>query len=161
VQHRHLLDDLFGPDFLDEELVPRMVATTRNSRESAEMKLDNMLAYLQARATLTRVDCPLVCNLGPDEAWHVFILYTFEYTEFCNSVAGEYIHHDPAGEAALVNKQKATERTIARMKQNGIAFDEEMWQDHIVYPRGARAIRSGFMPRMSGTVVARIAAWRG
>jgi hypothetical protein len=30
-----------------------------------------------------------------DEAWHQFILFTREYAEYCNSVAGRFIHHEP------------------------------------------------------------------
>lgn len=47
----------------------------------------------------------LLCALNPDkrypmtdpidEAWHTFILFTREYTAFCNQIAGRYIHHNP------------------------------------------------------------------
>lgn len=30
-----------------------------------------------------------------DEVWHAFILFTREYTEFCRSIFGRYIHHAP------------------------------------------------------------------
>jgi hypothetical protein len=30
-----------------------------------------------------------------DEIWHSFILFTEEYTRFCNSIFGKYIHHAP------------------------------------------------------------------
>jgi hypothetical protein len=30
-----------------------------------------------------------------DEMWHEFILVTRDYTEFCNSMFGRYIHHEP------------------------------------------------------------------
>lgn len=30
-----------------------------------------------------------------DIVWHNFILYTKDYTEFCNEYAGEFIHHSP------------------------------------------------------------------
>ncbi|HSA74089.1 MAG TPA: hypothetical protein VLD84_09060 [Nitrososphaeraceae archaeon] len=30
-----------------------------------------------------------------DEVWHTFILFTNEYRIFCNTVFGEYIHHEP------------------------------------------------------------------
>jgi hypothetical protein len=34
-----------------------------------------------------------------DEYWHTFILFTREYTNFCRTVAGAYIHHKPLGAA--------------------------------------------------------------
>jgi hypothetical protein len=30
-----------------------------------------------------------------DEVWHTFIVYTRDYTNFCNDVFGRYIHHQP------------------------------------------------------------------
>jgi len=30
-----------------------------------------------------------------DEVWHNFILFTREYIEFCEHIAGRYIHHTP------------------------------------------------------------------
>jgi hypothetical protein len=148
MQNRNRVDDLFGPDFLDREVVPRMVATTRNARESAEMKLDNALAYLEARGSQTRVNAPLVCCLGPDEAWHTLILYTYEYSELCYAICGEYIHHDPAGEAALVNREKDIARTLHRMDQIKVHYDIELWQDPMMFPYGAKAIPSGFRRKM-------------
>ena len=30
-----------------------------------------------------------------DEVWHTFILFTNEYRKFCDTLVGEYIHHEP------------------------------------------------------------------
>lgn len=30
-----------------------------------------------------------------DEVWHTFILFTSEYKKFCDTLVGEYIHHEP------------------------------------------------------------------
>ena len=30
-----------------------------------------------------------------DEVWHAHILHTQQYTDFCHSVMGEYLHHHP------------------------------------------------------------------
>jgi len=34
-----------------------------------------------------------------DEAWHTFILFTREYTDFCQRAFGGYLHHAPSGSA--------------------------------------------------------------
>jgi hypothetical protein len=37
---------------------------------------------------------------GPvDEFWHTFIIFTHDYSQFCQQVAGEFIHHVPKTEA--------------------------------------------------------------
>src|SRR5215469_17003206 len=41
---------------------------------------------------------------GPiDQIWHAFILFTKKYSEFCNLVAGRFLHHFPSipGEAPI------------------------------------------------------------
>src|SRR5690348_8802846 len=30
-----------------------------------------------------------------DEAWHTFILFTLDYSRFCDEVFGRFIHHHP------------------------------------------------------------------
>jgi hypothetical protein len=30
-----------------------------------------------------------------DQVWHTHILYTKDYTDMCNTLAGQYIHHNP------------------------------------------------------------------
>lgn len=42
------------------------------------------------------IDIPIVVI---DEMWHNFVLFTTEYTEFCKTYFGHYIHHAPATEA--------------------------------------------------------------
>jgi hypothetical protein len=136
----HLLDEP-----LIERLLSRMVATTMNSYERAAHKLSNCLAYLLARCTMEDPGAPLVANLGPDEAWHVFLHFTREYTQFCHRHAGEYLHHDPAGEAAFVNRAADTVKTLALFHKFGIPHDPALWRDHELYPHGARAQRGGFV----------------
>jgi hypothetical protein len=36
-----------------------------------------------------------------DNFWHTFIIFTQLYTEFCNTIAGRYIHHTPAEACTL------------------------------------------------------------
>lgn len=146
--HRWQLDQLFGEAFWNE-VITRMVATTHNTWEQAERKFSNCLAYLLARSKMEDPNADLVANLGPDEAWHVFLVFTKEYVEFCLYIAGTYLHHDPAGEAALVNRADATRRTVELFERHGIEYDPGLWRDHELYPNGAKTIKSGFMPQLA------------
>jgi hypothetical protein len=147
MENRKALDELFGTQFWDDELIPRMVATTENSRDQAERKMDNCVAYLKARASLPDPNSSLVCNLAPDEAWHVFILFTHEYTLFCDWICGQYLHHDPAHEAAFVNSEKETEKTVAIMRHIGVQYDDVLWLDWLMYPNGAEILPSRIVAR--------------
>jgi hypothetical protein len=143
----HLLDEI--DERLCGRILDRMEGTSVNSREECERKLANCLSYLLARASLPDPSADLVANLGPDEAWHVFIHFTKEYTAFCHRHAGEYLHHDPAGETALVNVQRETERTVSVFEEHGIPYDPDLWRDHETFPLGATVIKTGVRPRQA------------
>lgn len=36
-----------------------------------------------------------MCSKYVDEVWHAFILHTRDYTAFCESVFGTFLHHEP------------------------------------------------------------------
>src|SRR5690349_11490514 len=65
--------------------------------------MDQALAFLGTCAVAT-------LPVGPSEAvdigWHTFVLYTIEYAEFCDRIAGRFLHHvpndDPAASPARV-----------------------------------------------------------
>lgn len=55
--------------------------------------MEQTLAFLAA--TANQADKPLSPSQPVDIGWHAFILYTREYAEFCQRVAGRFIHHVP------------------------------------------------------------------
>ncbi|MCD6074767.1 MAG: hypothetical protein K0Q70_1650 [Rhodospirillales bacterium] len=52
-----------------------------------------------------------------DEAWHTFILFTRDYTEFCGRAFGAYLHHAPAGAAGNDDDVRHTWR-VACAREN-------------------------------------------
>ncbi len=60
---------------------------------------------------------------GPmDELWHSFILFTKKYHEFCDLVAGHYIHHVPS----VPNDKPTDLRGYTRLLQDyKVLFGEE------------------------------------
>jgi hypothetical protein len=51
-----------------------------------------------------------------DEMWHEFILFTHDYTEFCDRYLGGYIHHQPATRVDKRAFQRGYRRAPARMR---------------------------------------------
>ncbi|MBQ1027481.1 hypothetical protein [Micromonospora sp. C95] len=91
--------------------------------------LDQALAFLGTCATTTGL-------LGPsdlvDIGWHTFILHTREYADFCQRVAGRFIHHQP--EPTSEEPPSGPEpigapisRTVAAITAAGFAVDHELW----------------------------------
>ncbi|MFJ8147030.1 glycine-rich domain-containing protein [Streptomyces sp. NPDC096048] len=72
-------------------------------------------------------------SLAPSElvdyGWHAFILHTVDYAEFCERVAGGFVHHVPTdeGNEMLGGAQAARERTLAAITTAGYTVDEELW----------------------------------
>ena len=126
-------------------LIDRIVKEWRMSRPLAERIMDQALGYLRLCATHpgeTFSPSPLV-----DIGWHIFILHTRAYTEFCDGLAGHYIHHTPyndaeadiaaadcgpcgpchANERKLEPGENNIARTVAALRALGIAVDEPLW----------------------------------
>lgn len=60
--------------------------------------MDQALAFLAACAVTTE---PIGPSPTVDIGWHTFILYTQEYADFCQKIAGRFIHHVPDDEQEL------------------------------------------------------------
>ncbi|HEU5060159.1 MAG TPA: hypothetical protein VFU21_26690 [Kofleriaceae bacterium] len=45
-----------------------------------------------------------------DEMWHTFVLFTEDYTEYCRSTFGRYLHHRPTTETEKRREKRQRER---------------------------------------------------
>ncbi|MFG2952948.1 glycine-rich domain-containing protein [Streptomyces sp. NPDC048291] len=66
-----------------------------------------------------------------DYGWHAFILHTVDYAEFCDQVAGRFVHHVPTADdyQAPGEAQSARERTVAAITAAGYTVDPDLWPD--------------------------------
>ncbi|MEU0878880.1 hypothetical protein ABZ345_09800 [Lentzea sp. NPDC005914] len=64
-----------------------------------------------------------------DLGWHQFILNTHDYAEFCDRLAGRFIHHVPDEFAAPVRRATAgvLDPTVEAIKTAGLPFHPELW----------------------------------
>ncbi len=63
-----------------------------------------------------------ICAINPDrmigmsgridELWHTFLMFTWDYHEFCSSIAGRYIHHSPRDESEDIQLGRAAYRNF-------------------------------------------------
>lgn len=73
-------------------LVQRYAKEYGLNQEESQEHIDEMCRFL-CLAGSTRSSYSM---MGPvDHAWHTFILFTKMYSDFCNEIAGKYIHHNP------------------------------------------------------------------
>lgn len=114
-------------DELFTRLANRIVKDEGVSKPLAERIMTDALGFLAACAW--NPGAPLGPSEKVDIGWHTFILYTAEYAEFCQRVAGRFIHHAPADEPGMVYEAKRDTRlrAIEAMRRAGYEPDTELW----------------------------------
>jgi hypothetical protein len=88
---------------------------------TAERILDQALAYLATAATATQ---PIGPSALVDIGWHTFLLHTRDYAQFCDRIAGRFIHHEPdTGTGPGVPLTAA----VNAIRANGYTIDPHLW----------------------------------
>lgn len=113
-----IASDLFGK-------LARRVAVDGYDQETAERIVEQALGFLVACARFP--DRHLSPSENVDAGWHAFILHTADYAEFCERVAGRYIHHRPNDPGEAAQGQQAIGVTIAAMRDAGLHVDPDLW----------------------------------
>lgn len=110
-------------------LTERIIKDEGVEQELAERIMDQALGFVR------------LCAMSPggekyspsrlvDIGWHTFILYTREYAEFCDGLAGSFIHHEPSDRPGVDYGTSNIARTMAAMKVRGLHVEEELWVGH-------------------------------
>ena len=60
-----------------------------------------------------------------DEYWHMFILFTREYTDYCRQFNGSYVHHKPLGADDHSAVFQRTQRIVTELF--GTFENHELW----------------------------------
>jgi hypothetical protein len=116
-------------DGLFARLTARITAEHLIEPALAERIMDQALAFLAAIAT--QPGRSLSPSQPVDIGWHTFILYTRDYAEFCERVAGRFIHHvpndDPDAPSEDADPSSVRTRTLAAIQSAGYAVDSDLW----------------------------------
>jgi hypothetical protein len=106
-------------------LTRRLMADHGMDQTTAEQITDQALAFLQACALNPAAG--LAPSAEVDKGWHAFILHTADYAEFCQRVAGRFIHHLPAEPGDQDNTGTAIHPTLTAMRAAGLPVDTALW----------------------------------
>jgi hypothetical protein len=82
----------FNAPFVIDRLVKDRVADTPAFAEELFTEAKKYLVLCEASPEMTFG----MCSSLVDEAWHAFILFTAEYTDYSRRYFGNYVHHSPA-----------------------------------------------------------------
>lgn len=124
-----------GQALVSDELFAQL--TARIVRDHPELAadlpariMDQALAFLAACATAAE---PLGPSALVDIGWHTFILHTRDYADFCQRIAGRFIHHQPdppseeSGPTAPEPLGVPISRTVAAISAAGFSLDRALW----------------------------------
>ncbi|WP_245848581.1 glycine-rich domain-containing protein [Lentzea kentuckyensis] len=109
------------PDGLFNRLVARVVNDEGHDRELAERIVDQALVFLKACAVNDGL--PLAPSRLVDLGWHTFILHTRDYADFCERIAGRFIHHVPTDDIP----EERADHMIVALARTGLAIDDDLW----------------------------------
>jgi hypothetical protein len=116
------------------------ISTELRHRLRLQLAVEHGITVTDADRIITdTISFLAVCAVNPhhrfrpsqrvDLGWHQFILNTHDYAEFCDQVAGRFIHHVPDEFAAP--ERRATVGTLAptveAIKTAGLPFHPELW----------------------------------
>ncbi|MGC5020366.1 glycine-rich domain-containing protein [Micromonospora sp. DT47] len=119
------------PDELFAQLTSRIACDHLELASDLPARImDQALAFLGTCATSTE-------PLGPSElvdiGWHTFILHTHDYADFCQRIAGRFIHHQPEPSSDEPSPSgpepigAPISRTVAAITAAGFALDAALW----------------------------------
>src|SRR3989344_5735287 len=100
----------FRAPYLEEKLLEKEIFSKKEYNHHFK-EFKRYIALTQMTAA------PLaVLTSEVDEVWHQFILFTREYHDFCDEVAGDYIHHVPSTRRTPLPPD-ATQNTITHYQK--------------------------------------------
>lgn len=114
VEHDREFQYLFGGKSADEQ------------REIAASIMDQAIGFLVVVAD-SGSDGPYSPSEHVDIGWHAFLMYTREYADFCQRIAGRMIHHAPSDVPSVDYGTGNIIRTVAAMQVRGLFVDKELW----------------------------------
>lgn len=109
---------------LFERLCRRIVLDYGRDERTAARIMDQALAFLIACANAPR---PLAPSAEVDLGWHTFLLYTKEYADFCERIAGRFIHHRPDDDPTAPVGAEPPAATAAMIGRLGFQVDLALW----------------------------------
>jgi hypothetical protein len=122
-----------------EKLTRYIIKDRQVSREYAERMFGQTLVFLKAYVDSRRdasgelMRLPgggtyrVVPDVTVDVGWHAFLQHTEDYVEFCQRLAGEFIHHRPVLTEEM-RSGAAMKHTLPALHATGYRVDLEFWR---------------------------------
>ncbi|MEU4362561.1 hypothetical protein [Promicromonospora sp. NPDC023987] len=122
-----------GRELVEPELFHRIVQRVAEEHDHdlsmAGRIVDQALAFLGT--TATHQGRPLSPSEIVNPGWHEFILHTVDYVEFCERIAGRFLHHVPTEPENVAAEGEGGHDTLSytvdAIDAAGFSVDTELW----------------------------------
>lgn len=130
LEHPALIRRLTPREMISPQLWDRLTGRIvkdhpEHSPEMADRILDQTLIFLYLSAI--DPDHRHTPSDAVDVGWHTFLLYTREYAEFCERVAGRFLHHAPSDVPGAARATGGVAATVAALRARHLPVDETLW----------------------------------
>lgn len=104
--------------YKNQDVLESFCSSLQIAVREAETIFDDMLRFLwvsERGSSVTRmaIDDPILII---DEMWHIFVLFTKPYGEFCHKYFGRFVHHTPTTETERRERSSIRDMTeLARL----------------------------------------------
>lgn len=114
-------------DTVFERLTQRLAKDHGLDETYAARIVDQTGAFLKACAD--NPTTALAPSMAVDLGWHAFVLHTADYADFCQQIAGRFIHHVPSDEEGDGSQEARAvlKATVDAIRRSGLAVDLELW----------------------------------
>jgi len=119
------IDIDFVNNYKNSDVIEKFRKEHEYTEQAAQILFNELKKYLIICASYRKGYPP---SKSIDHIWHTFILFTMDYSKFCESAFGRYIHHAPnIGNTANRLKIEPFEVTILALKETFSNFNEHFW----------------------------------
>ncbi len=101
-------------------VVGRFMKLQKVSQAEAERIFQELMKFLYVCAHVPASSPP---SAIVDEMWHTFIVFTWDYYEFCVNYVGRFLHHQPVDNPYVGNRPEMLELLVNTFGQ----VDDQYW----------------------------------
>ncbi len=123
------IEILFHKDMISDVLWKRLFGrlakeNSELSEQEIQMILDDTIGFLKLCGEYAEIG--MVPSENVDLGWHVFLMYTRDYQNFCRKSFGCFVHHEPNDKEGESLEKTALD-TVKFMDTIGFPYHEANW----------------------------------
>ena len=125
-----------------EEKYYRAAYKRQPTDEYTDLVAREMLRWLYLLGTNKKLELNIGTARDFDEMWHIFIIFTTQYTNFCEKNFGKYVHHHPSTGVTRFTAPNFRKFLELYETNFGQEAPEQIWPRDILKPKSPKRNKS-------------------